>query len=231
MKIQSLFCCFVLMLSLPMEAQVVDRVWKKEQARFSLGIVVGMELDYFTTKIDRGAVGDNLLALLKQEMVAPCAGVEFSYKLNRLLFLTVSPLIRFSKSEIQIKDDVLTDTDYVSDYKWGSVILPLCLKLKGESIKNTRPILYVGGFGLVNPCKDPIADLVVKKWMSCGIQFGIGWEFPTKYITFVPEVMVRLAFADAFVVKRKSLSEVPGMEFKKTSSIRMNIVSFTLNLE
>lgn len=231
MKNQSLFCWFVLLLSFPMEAQVVDRVWKKEQDCFSLGIVVGTELDYFTTKIDRGAVGNNLLALLKQEMVAPCAGIEFSYKLNRFLFLTASPLIRFSKSELQIIDNVLADTEDVSDYKWGSVILPLCLKLKGESVKNTRPILYVGGFGLINPCKDPIADLVVKKWMSYGFQFGIGWEFPTKYITFVPEVMVRLAFTDAFAVKRKSLSELPNMKLKKASSIRMNMVSFTLNLE
>ncbi|MGL4492276.1 MAG: hypothetical protein ACRCT5_05445 [Tannerellaceae bacterium] len=231
MKIQCLLYWFVLLLSYPIEAQVVDRVWKKEQDRFSLGIVVGMELDYFTTKIDRDATGDDLLCMLKQEMIAPCAGVELSYKLNRLLFLTASPLIRFSKSEIQIKDDMLTDADDVSGYKWGSVILPLCLKLKGESVKNTRPIFYVGGFGLVNPCKDPTADLVVKKWMSCGIQFGIGWEFPTKYITFVPEVMVRLAFTDVFAVKRKSLSELPNMELKKASSIRMNMVSFTLNLE
>lgn len=231
MKIQSLFCWFVLFLSFSMEAQVVDRVWKKEQDRFSLGIVVGMELDYFTTKIDRGATSDDLLCLLKQEMVAPCAGVEFSYKLNRHLFLTTSPLIRFSKSVLQIRDDEFADVDNVSDYKWGSVILPLCLKLKGEPVKNTRPVLYVGGFGLVNPCKDPITDLVLKKWMSYGIQLGIGWEFPTKYITFVPEVMVRLAFTDAFAVKRKSLSEFPNMELKKASSIRMNMVSFTLNLE
>lgn len=229
MKIQSLFCLLVLLLSFEIKGQVVDRAWKKDQDRFKLRIVIGVELDYFTTRINREILEDDLLFTADQQFIAPCAGVEFSCKLTPSLFFTSSPIIRFSRSVFHLEG--VSNANSVSDYKWGSIVLPLCFKLKGESIKTTKPILVVGAYGFVNPSKGPAMDVIEKKWLSYGIQLGVGWEFPTKYVTFVPEVTFRFALADIFSVKRRSLSELPLSELKKTSSIRMSMVSFTLNLE
>ncbi|MGL5562723.1 MAG: outer membrane beta-barrel protein [Tannerellaceae bacterium] len=229
MKIKYAFVFILLLLCFGVNAQTVDRAWINEQRSFSLGIVLGGELDYFTTKLELNDGSKVLFMTANKEIISPCSGVEVSYKLSRYLLLSVSPLIRFSKSEFRLYGE--NRIDKVVDYKWGSLVFPLCVKLKGESIKNSRPILYAGGFGLMNLGNVPMKDLLEKTLISYGIQLGVGWEFPTKYVTLVPEIMVRLALTDLFSIKRTGLFDLSQENVKKAGSVRMNIISFTLNLE
>lgn len=228
MKVKCLFLLVLLLMHLGLRAQVVDRVWVNDLRGFSFGIMLGGEFDYFISKLEDKSADNDLLLTINRQMITPCAGLELSCKLNSRIFLSTTPLVRFAKSEIRMDTDAGSNT---VDYKWGSLVLPLCLKLKGDWIRNTRPMLYVGGFGLMNLSKNPMRDLLDKAFFSCGVQLGAGWEFPTKYVTFVPEVIIRLALTDLFSVKKNSLSECSQMGLMKAASVCMNMVSFTLNFE